>query len=143
MAVVCRSVGHALKPVGKRCVCVSTWVVQCVLLQLLHLLPPSPKAHMYLPLLLLGTAAFQFFKRWIANAPPPYPPLIHLDCPFALQLWFPTNYATVPSAFAGLSAMDYFLFLLNKLPAVAFTKDGIAGFDVTNLQVGYSDCWIN
>ena len=31
--------------------------------------------------------------------------------------------------------MDYFLFLANKLPAVAFTKDGVVGFDVTGVTV--------
>lgn len=32
--------------------------------------------------------------------------------------------------------MAYFLFLLNKLPKVAFIKDGVSGFDVTGVQVG-------
>jgi hypothetical protein len=52
-----------------------------------------------------------------------------------LQLWFPSDYATTPSAFEGLSAMSYFLFMLNKLPGVAFSKDGVAGFDVRGVQV--------
>ena len=32
--------------------------------------------------------------------------------------------------------MAYFLFLLNKLPGVAFSKDGVTGFDVTGVKVG-------
>lgn len=62
---------------------------------------------------------------------PPRPP----------QLWFPQGFATIPSAFDGLCALDYFLFLATKLPKVAFTKDGVVGFDVTGVQVCGGRVW--
>jgi hypothetical protein len=51
------------------------------------------------------------------------------------QLWFPANYSLLPSMFEGLCAMDYFLFLLNNLPGLALSRDGIVGFDVTGAKV--------
>jgi hypothetical protein len=71
-------------------------------------------------------------QRMGAHSPPPLLPVA------APQLWFPSDYATTPSAFAGMSAMGYFTFLLAKLPRVAFTKDGVAGFDVTGVQARLS-----
>jgi hypothetical protein len=31
--------------------------------------------------------------------------------------------------------MDYFLFLVNKLPGLALSRDGVVGFDVTGAKV--------
>lgn len=52
------------------------------------------------------------------------------------QLWFPPDYASLTSPFEGLCAMDYFLFLLNNLPKVAFSRDGVVGIDATGVKVG-------
>jgi hypothetical protein len=38
-------------------------------------------------------------------------------------MWFPSTYANISSPFEGLSALDYFVFLLAKLPSVAFSSD--------------------
>lgn len=50
-----------------------------------------------------------------------------------LQLWFPANYSSLLSTFGGMSAYEYYIFLLNKLPNLAFTTSST--FDPTGVQV--------
>lgn len=50
-------------------------------------------------------------------------------------MWFPSTYASVLSPFEGLSGLDYYVFLLNKLPAVAFGSTTYAAFVPTNATV--------
>ncbi len=53
-----------------------------------------------------------------------------------LQVWFPDNYTAIGSVFGSLSAFDYFMFLLYKLPEVAFTSQEYTSFIATGAQVG-------
>ncbi|WIA22988.1 hypothetical protein OEZ86_009906 [Tetradesmus obliquus] len=50
-------------------------------------------------------------------------------------MWFPSNFANVSSPFEGLSALDYFAFLLSKLPAVAFSSDSYPALVAANAKV--------
>lgn len=52
-----------------------------------------------------------------------------------MQAWFPGNYSSITSAFQELSAMDYFIFLLNKLPAVAFSSSQVPAFIASDVRV--------
>ena len=62
------------------------------------------------------------------SSPPPPPPR---------QVWFPSNYTSIPSTFGGLSAYEYFVFLLNKLPSLAFTLSAFPLFKPTGVTVGW------
>lgn len=53
----------------------------------------------------------------------------------SMQMWFPSTYASTSSPFEGLSGLDYFIFLLNKLPEVAFGSTTYAAFVATNATV--------
>jgi hypothetical protein len=52
-----------------------------------------------------------------------------------LQMWFPSTYANISSPFEGLSALDYFVFLLSKLPSVAFSSDSFPALVAARAQV--------
>ena len=61
--------------------------------------------------------------------------LSHVHWVVLLQMWFPSNYANVSSPFEGLSALQYFAFLLAKLPKVAFSNDLYPAFTASGAQV--------
>lgn len=55
-------------------------------------------------------------------------------------MWFPSTYEKLPSPFEGVSALDYFVFLLNKLPSVAFSSDSFPALVATSANVGDRCC---
>lgn len=52
-----------------------------------------------------------------------------------LQMHFPADYSSIDSPFEGLSALQYFAFLLTKLPQLAFTSDAYPGLKPGGAQV--------
>jgi hypothetical protein len=72
------------------------------------------------------------------NSLPAMPLLsMHADtftCP-ALQMHFPADYSNIDSPFEGLSALQYYVFLLTKLPQLAFTSDAYPGLKPGGAQV--------
>lgn len=53
----------------------------------------------------------------------------------APQAWFPGSYANISSPFESLSALDYFVFLLNQLPTVAFSSTQLPAFIASDAKV--------
>lgn len=56
-------------------------------------------------------------------------------CDAVVQAWFPSNYANITSSFQSLSALDYFIFLLNQLPTVAFSSAQLPAFIASGARV--------
>jgi hypothetical protein len=53
----------------------------------------------------------------------------------ALQMHFPADYSSTDSPFEGLSALQYYVFLLTSLPELAFTSDAYPGLKPGGAQV--------
>lgn len=51
------------------------------------------------------------------------------------QAWFPGNYANISSAFQELTALDYYIFQITNLPAVAFSSSQLPAFIATDVRV--------
>jgi hypothetical protein len=51
------------------------------------------------------------------------------------QAWFPSNFANISSSFQALSALDYYIFLLNQLPTVAFSSSQLPAFIASDITV--------
>jgi hypothetical protein len=62
-------------------------------------------------------------------------PFCHNQVWCALQVWFPSNYSIITSAFQELSALDYYIFLLNQLPTIAFSSSQLPAFIVSDSKV--------
>lgn len=54
------------------------------------------------------------------------------------QAWFPNNFANISSSFQALSALDYYIFLLNQLPTVAFSSSQLPAFIASDVRVSCS-----
>jgi hypothetical protein len=52
-----------------------------------------------------------------------------------VQAWFPSNFANISSSFQALSALDYYIFLLNQLPTVAFSSSQLPAFIASDVRV--------
>lgn len=56
--------------------------------------------------------------------------------PIALQAWFPGNYARLSSPVQAINMLDYYVFLLNQLPSLAFSSATIPTFVASSALVG-------
>jgi hypothetical protein len=52
-----------------------------------------------------------------------------------VTVWFPANFTRLSSAFDGLNILDYYVFLVIQLPALAFPGAGYRLWDPTAARV--------